>query len=408
MKILFYGESPVPETGAARVDRHILDVIVSLGIEVEVLGTSHFWEDDYDHARYPYKITHINGMNTLETHQAAGKAIDERDGTFDLLFISADMHVPNILMEHVKKYPSIVLGAIDGEVKHRDQVISLESATVPVVYSKFSHSQVLKHLDIASKFRCITLGCEPDTFYPLSYVERRAYRLKAFGIDNDDRFLVMWANRNQMRKDPARAMQAFHLFHQRVPNSLLYMHARMQDVGGNLASQALLLGLQVSGRNPEVIFSPPEYTEIAGFDREKLNKMYNAADCGISTAQGEGWGLTTSEFMSAGRPFIGPRNTTFFELLGENEERGYLARSGGPNLWSIYYGNDDAPRPLASATDMADKLYYVWSHREEAAGKARAAREWAEQHTWEQFKDEWKALLCQVRSSLVSLERSIS
>ncbi len=410
MRLLFYGESPILETGAARVDRHLLDTIVECGHEVEVLGTSHFWGDEYDHTRYPYKITAIEGPNQITTHEAAGKAIIERDGTFDVLFISGDMHVPNILMASLKRYPSIVLAAIDGEVKHPDQVKSLGVARWPAVYSRYSHGQVLAHLpEIKDRFKCITLGCEPDVFYPLPSDERSAYREKAFGI-TDDKFLVMWANRNQMRKDPARAMKAFHLFHQRVPHSVLYMHCRQQDVGGSIISQAMLLGLRVSGSNPEVMFAGTDYTEIAGYDREKLNKMYNAADVCISTSQGEGWGLTTTEAMAAGTPFIGPANTTFFEQLGMQGERGYLAKCGGPDLWSIYYGVDDAPRPLVSCTDMADMLYYVYEHRMESYEKAFKARQWTERHTWQQFKDEWKEVLrdCQKHLSLESADKMVA
>lgn len=405
LKILFYGECPILETGAARVNRHVLDTIVEEGHNVEVIGTSHFWEQEYDHDRYPFPIESISGETQQKTHEAAGKRIHQRmeeDG-FDVLFISADMHVPNILIEHVKKYPSIVLAAIDGMVKHADQVKSLEVASFPAVYSQYSYNQVLQVLPgIKDKFKCIPLGCEPDVFYPLSDEEKREYRRRVFGI-GDDTFLVMWANRNQMRKDPGRAMKAFHLFHERVPNSLLYMHCRQNDVGGNITTQAFLLGLEIHGSNPEIMFAPPDYTEIAGFDREKLNKMYNAADVGISTSQGEGWGLTTSEFMSAGTPFIGPANTTFFELLGEHEERGYLAHCGGDDLWSIYYGVDDAPRPLTSCSSLARKLYHVYTHPIEARAKAMLARRWTQMNTWDDFKRQWKGVLSQCQSARLLL-----
>lgn len=410
MRILFYGESPILETGAARVDRHLLDTIVECGHEVEVIATSHFWEDEYDHERYPYKIISVSRETQQKTHEAAGAIINERMKDFDLLFISGDMHVPNILIEQVKKYPTIVLAAIDGEVKHPDQVVSLGVASFPAVYSRYSFYQVLDHLPgIKDCFKCIRLGSEPEVFFPLPEDERKAYREKAFGI-TDEKFLVMWANRNQMRKDPGRAMAAFHLFHQRVPHSVLYMHCRMQDVGGNIVSQATLLGLRVKGANPEVMFAPQDYTEIAGFDREKLNKMYNAADVCISTSQGEGWGLTTTEAMAAGTPFIGPANTTFFELLGLNEERGYLASCGGDDLWSIYYGVDDAPRPLTSVTDMAEYLYHVYLNREEALQKAKEARKWTERHTWQRFKNQWKEVLrdCQEHLSQESPDKMVA
>lgn len=394
MKILFYGETPCVETGAGRVNRYLLDTIVAGGYDVDVLGTSHFFGDDYDHERYPYPIECIEGDNSLETHKKAGERIKEKEGSYDVLFISADMHVPNILVELVRSHPTIVLAAIDGRVTYKAQVHSLEAARWPVVYSQYSYSQVLGVMpEIDDKFQYIPLGCEPDVFYPLDEQERRAYRAKAFGIKDDSLFLVMWANRNQMRKDPARAMAAFHKFHEREPHSLLYMHARMEDVGGNLPEMARFLGLNVAPPDPEVIFSPPDYTEVAGFDRDKLNKMYNAADVVISTSQGEGWGLTTTEAMAAGRPFIGPANTTFFEQLGEYEERGYLVECGGPDLWSVYYGHDNAPRPLTSVTDLAHTLHHVHAHREEAQEKAERAREWTQVHTWHHMKAQWKTLL---------------
>ncbi len=406
MKALFYGESPCLQTGAARVDCHLLDTLIEEGWEVEVLATSHFFEDEYDHDRYPYQITHVKAEgHQFNTHKQAAKMIEERRGTFDVLFISGDMHVPNLLIDQVRRYPSIVLAAIDGEVRHVSQVHSLEAARWPVVYSHFAYKEVLGYLpNIWDKFEVIRLGCEPDMFFPLPEEEVQAYRKTAFNLD-DDTFLVMICNRNQVRKDIARSMKAFHLFHREVPNSRLYLNCRQQDHGGSVVNQAFLSGLKTTGPQTEVIFTPPDFTEVAGFPRDVLNKMYNSADVGISTAQGEGWGLTTTEFMASSTPFIGPANTTFFEILGGTKsgpaERGYLAECGGPDLWTIYYGVDDAPRPITSVRDMADWLLHVYLHREEAQEKAQAAREWTQAHTWEQMKDEWRVLLAQVKSALV-------
>ncbi len=419
-KLLFYGESPLNETGAARVDRHLLDAIVECGIDVEVLATSHFFEDRYDHTRYPYPITGISEPTEEETHKAAAKAIDARAGSFDWLFVSGDMHVPQLLKEQVMKFPSIVLGAIDGTVPFAEQIDSFTYARVPAVYSKFAYAQVVQALpELVDDLHCIPLGCEPDVFYPLPEEERRAYRLKAFGIDDDNTFLVIWANRNQFRKDPGRALKAFHLFHQRVPNSKLYMHTKVEDMGGNLIAQAKFLGLS----RGEVIFPAQAqyedigngqvkvsgYSEIFGFTREKQNLLYNAADVAISTSRGEGWGLTTTELMAAGVPFIGPANTTFFELVGATGAanftpgtRGYLVKSGGDDLWDIFYGRDDSPRPMVSCDALADCLYYVFTHREEAAVKVDHARQWTKKHTWHEFKQAWKEVLTHEVKSMAS------
>lgn len=386
------------ETGASRVNKHLLDALLRSGHTVSLLGVSHFFGEDYDHEKYPYDVVPVNGW------EEASDWIVKNDGLFDMLFISADMHHPNLLLEHVKKYPSIVLGAIDGEVKYAEQVVSFAHATIPSVYSEFAYNQVLGVMpEIRDKLVCTQLGCEPDIFYPLSNDERRAYRKKAFNIE-DDTFLVGSFNRNQPRKDLARCMKAFQLFHERVPNSRLYMHAKREDVGGNLITQARLLGVDMSS----VIWTPDEYNEIFGFDRYILNRMYNACDVCISCARGGGWELTTTECMAAGTPFIGPKNTTFFEILGEEEEycslqhfskreHGYLVDSGGDNLWDISYSLDDTPRPLTNTYGMWNALHHVYSKRKEAQSKALLARNWALEHTWEQFEARWRDIFLSLK-----------
>src|SRR5581483_960183 len=146
------------------------------------------------------------------------------------------------------------------------------SALVPAVYSRFAESEVLHVLpELAGKLVCIPLGCEPDVFYPLSKEERDAYRSKAFGLP-EETFLVMIAARNQVRKDIGRSMKAFDLFARRVPSAKLYVLSQRQDVGGDLIAQAKLLDCDLS----RFIFTGDDYNALVGYDRDKLNCMYNA------------------------------------------------------------------------------------------------------------------------------------
>ena len=398
MKVLFYGETPVAETGAGRVDRHIIDVLVELGIEVEVIGMSHAFET-YDRMRYPYDITSIN------SHEEAAEKLAERIDQYDTLFISADMHVPGQFAELFPGKRVIVLGAIDGPVFHKDQVHTFQDVQYPIVYSRYAYNQVLNVLpELKGKLYCTPLGCEPDTVYPISAEERKEYRKRVFGI-GDDTFLVMNVNRNQRRKDLARSIAAFKLFHDRVPDSKLFLLSCKSDVGGDLGLQSYFLGLDPYSPTSPVMFCPPEYTPLAGFERDKYNRMLCSADVGISTAQGEGWGLTTTEFLAAQTPFIGPANTSFFEILGRERERGagpgsrgYLVKCGGNELFSVFYGHDDSVRPITSVEDMAKTIEHVYYHRDEAATKAKRGRKWAKVHTWEKFKDQWRAIILEAEA----------
>jgi glycosyltransferase involved in cell wall biosynthesis len=50
---------------------------------------------------------------------------------------------------------------------------------------------------------------------------------------------------------------------------------------------------------------------------EQLNKVYNAADIGINTCIGEGWGLVNSEHGSVGVAQVVPDHTSLAEIFDE-------------------------------------------------------------------------------------------
>jgi glycosyltransferase involved in cell wall biosynthesis len=73
----------------------------------------------------------------------------------------------------------------------------------------------------------------------------------------------------------------------------------------------------------DIVF-PPNYSPAYGYPVDILNELYNAADQYVSTALGEGWGLCQTESMAAGTPIIVPDNTSSPEIVGENDERGFM------------------------------------------------------------------------------------
>ena len=144
------------------------------------------------------------------------------------------------------------------------------------------------------------------------------------------------------------------------------------------------------------MFTPPEFHESRGVPREMLNNIYNCADLIVSTSVGEGWGLATTEAFAAGTPVVVPDNTVFPEIVGENEERGYLAKSGSTTSeFSVAFSHSNYPRPLTNVESMVEKMELVkkdWIKGEyigETKEKIDAARRWAEEHTWEIINKQW-------------------
>lgn len=395
MKLLWYGESPFIETGAGQVAKHLLPVFQQFFDKIHLVAINQWWES----ADVPpgFSMTLCEPEKCFNEENAK-KAIGAYD--YDVLFLTTDLNRITDLQEQVqgaadRDIPIVMYAAMDTHIYTRSFWNVLNLATVPVVFTNWCKRQCELILpELGRKLQVIYHGCEPDVFYPLPISERQQIRREMFGI-SDETYLVINVNRNQVRKDLMRTMAAFHLFHLQCPDSVLYLHAKHKDMGGNIVGQAEYLGMDIRSKKPEVIFSPAEYHELTGVSRDDLNRIYNAADVCVSTSTGEGWGLTTTEAMAAGTPFIGPDNTVFPEILG-NGKRGLLVESGGIDLWVTFYGVSDTPREICSTVGMVAALQDVYQDRAAAHQRAIAARAWTENHTWEQIQQQWVTLFSKV------------
>jgi glycosyltransferase involved in cell wall biosynthesis len=393
LKILVYSETPTIETGTAQVAKHLLSYMVEFGHEIEVCAINHFSES-YDHEKYPYTI-HASPPTEAYNLEKAHYLI--RHAEYDALFLYADVSQLNALTDVVieakkkRTFPVILYTCLDCDLINHQTLRCLTVASHIIMYSNHSRSVALRYMP-ALAIQTIYHGCEPETFYPLSEEERRATRKHIFGIE-DNMFVVISVARNQWRKDPGRTLMIFHEFHKTHPDSMLYMHTKMQDIGGSLPDAASILGMRLVPPMPEIAFAGQGFSEQSGFSRPFLNKLYNCADCFISTSTGEGFGLTTTEAMAAQIPLVVPRNSSFVELIGEQEERGYLALSGGDiDHMVIPYGVSDNPRPIVHAQSMINALHTVYCDPKAAKAKAIAAREWTQRHTWGHIKEQWRVL----------------
>jgi glycosyltransferase involved in cell wall biosynthesis len=408
MKLLWYGETPYIETGAGQVAKNLLPVFQKYFDAIHLVAINQWWKqpDLPDGLRItwvdiPAEKRELTDIWSVPNIKSAIAAYD-----YDCLFLTTDLNRITELTEGIqgakdRGIPVLIYAAMDTHIFNPEFFRVLTLATYPVVFSEWC-KRLVSFLIPELECKVIYHGCEPDVFHPLPADERRGLRKHLFNIDDDQTFLVLNVARNQVRKDLARSMAAFHLFYREYPHSALYLHSKQMDMGGHLPSQALGLGIRIHGENPEIIFAPEAYNESSGVPRDELNNLYNCADVCISTSTGEGWGLTTTESMAAGTPFIGPANTVFPEILGGKHrtgdlftdvERGVLVESGGPELWATFYGVCDNPRELCSTLGMKAALEYVYHYRAEAQVRAINARAWTCEHSWEHIQKQWEHLI---------------
>lgn len=393
-KCLFYGENPVIATGFSQVSRHILPVLLQQ-YEVDAILTNFF--EDMEVSGIPEHL-HPFCESPNDKMQIAAIERHIREDVYDLLFLIADINVVWPLLSAIQARAStdariICYPAIDCDNLPQEYYQIVEHMEV-IAFSQYAQKEIKKYTGEDVPF--IYHGVDTEIFRPASQEEKQRWRKQYFHIE-DDTFLVSIFARNQWRKDIGRSIMAFKLFHEQYPHSKLYIHASQSDLGGNIVLQAKLLGMDLT--DGSIAFVPDPFS-MSGVPADVLRQLYCCSDVVISSSQGEGFGLTTIEAMACGIPFIGPDHTTFRELLGKTYdyttrhftgvERGYLVECGGTELWAIWYGLSDLIRPTISVGGMRTALTQVYTCPQAARQRAKRAREWTLQYSWERIQEQWR------------------
>ncbi|MGK9237364.1 hypothetical protein KXS07_37130 [Inquilinus limosus] len=116
-----------------------------------------------------------------------------------------------------------------------------------------------------------------------------------------DAFIVLNANRNQPRKQIDVTLRGFALFARDKPPSVqLCLHMGRKDLGWDIPTLAGHLGL-----GPRLIFDG-RWLGTPRLDDATLNRLYNACDVGLNTANAEGWGLVAFEHAATGAAQVVP------------------------------------------------------------------------------------------------------
>jgi len=114
-------------------------------------------------------------------------------------------------------------------------------------------------------------------------------------------YVVLYNARNIRRKCVSDLIAAYALFcdkigKEKAKKCLLYLHTQAVDENGTDLPAVIDL------------LCDPEYVNVKisehRFNVDEMNRMYNMADIVALTSSNEGWGLSLTEGMMAGKPFI--------------------------------------------------------------------------------------------------------
>ncbi len=236
----------------------------------------------------------------------------------------------------------------------------------------------LKDQGITRPMDVILHGFDNRKFFPIPReLVRKNLNLPA------DCFLLTSLNRNQPRKRYDLLIMAFVELIVKYPTKPIFMLCICDkgEKGGWWIFELFQRELKLRGVNIEqfgarLMLSSTDMT----FKDEDINMFYNAADVGISTAEGEGWGLCHFEQMGVGVPQVVPDIGGFKEFCSSNntvlvkpKHRYYL-----PTAFSPVGGEAEVCDPHDIC--IAIEEYLLNSEKREAHGKA--AREAVLTYTW--------------------------
>jgi len=205
----------------------------------------------------------------------------------------------------------------DAEGYNDEWIKQLKTFDKVMVYTQFA-KKVLRDAGFRAEVVVIPHGINKSDFYPIDQVEARE---TLSGLERDN-FIVFNSNRNQSRKRIDITIKGFCKFTRRKPETRLYLHMGMKDVGWDILPlmrrECISRGIDSSTR---LVITNPEMSVANAVSVEHMNIIYNTANVGLNTSLGEGWGLCNWEQAACKVPQIVPDFSATKEIF---EGRGIL------------------------------------------------------------------------------------
>ena len=404
IKVLWYSDF-LCNSGFGRVAESILSRLYKTGkYEFKVLAINHGGDPYNDKSSGYYHLKDIpiypacdprNPRGDLFGKEKLANMISKED--FDVLFVLQDTFnlVPlNDLIrqsrkEKDKSFKYVFYFPCDGSFKELWVTNGIATADYPVVYTNYGKGEIKKLApELAEETQVIYHGYDPNRFTPITEMDRQTFRKEFFKCDSDT-IIVTNVNRNQPRKDLPRTIDAFMKFNKLHPNSKLYLHCFAKDPYGFALDDYLRKHFTIQER-ANIVFPNGETMKKGGYPESFMNHLYGSSDMVISTTLGEGWGLSATEALACEVPIVIPDNTSAREIVGDNEERGYLVECGKEHI--IMANDNEHRRPLTDINSLVEKMCLVAENPKQAKEKAIRGRKWLEQFNWDNIAEKFDTI----------------
>lgn len=316
VKVVLCGTHPGQYNGYSKVVYKLADYIgrKCSDIDLYVFGFQNFYDrGDHKIERVLPPNVHVFDAHANESpkNKGFGESLISNyiaDIDPDIVIIYNDLIVLNTFLSIIHKdFPNrkfVIYPYIDIVYKNeRNSMIKKinELSDGAFVFTQYWKT-VLEKQDYKKPMYILEHGYDDNDNYPVPKALARRY----FGIDEKD-FVILNLNRNQPRKRWDICIMAFIRFIANNPDSNIRMIVATAlnsswDLVDIMISETRKYNLNVEDikKNLIIIKTPQLLTD---FD---INVLYNCADVGINTCDGEGFGLCNFEQALVGIPQIAP------------------------------------------------------------------------------------------------------
>lgn len=320
-RIMIHSNAPWVPSGYGKQTAHLARALQSLGHEVVVsafcglTGAPIHWNgiEVLPSGMYEY------GVDVLIPHMEAVEP--------DLTVALMDVWKLGPLTEALRDRNMAAWVPVDcAPLSRLDNAFFHQSGVRPIAMSRFGEDQ-LREAGLDPLYAPHVV--DREVFKPLTPEDREKYR-SALGVDGKFVIGLCAANNDAVRKGFPEQLEAFRLFYEKHPESVLWVHSIAKSPRGlDLPRLVLELGL-----DPASVQFRDIYPQVSGaFDDTLMADWYGMLDVLMNCSYAEAFGVPLIEAQACGTPVVTTRASAMTEL----SDHGW-AVSGQP-FWNHVHGS---------------------------------------------------------------------
>lgn len=403
MKVLFFGTHPKQFNGYSKVVYELMKVMnLRKDIEFGVFGFQNFYDNPLHRKDVPPNMFLYDAFANEEPKQL-GFGINKVKEVVtsykpDVCVVYNDMLVIQQVVQQIKAakdegLQTKICAYIDQVyLNQKKEFIEFvnNNCDFALMFTKFWEKNIIDQgITLPSAY--LQHGINKMTYFPIPKALARQF----YGLKPDD-FIILNLNRNQPRKRWDICLKAFAELVSRYPNEpIKLMIATAVQGAWNLIEiyerelKKRNMTLEEGLKHLIVIDNPQKTTD------EETNIMYNIADIGINTCDGEGFGLCQFEEAAIGIPQVVPRLGGFMDYF--DDDCAFLV---DPKL--AYYVDNTRDMVCGEAllcdyTDYVEGIETYFLQKDILKKHGEVARKKIlENYSWEKIADNFVSIMYQV------------